>query len=283
MAAEPRTWISKDFHVHESYSSDAPLATPEKYCTVAERRGIDEICFTTHLILAGPDMQHGITPEKIPSYLLDIEAAQENTNVTLRAGLEVDWFPEVAREIEETLDEYPLDYALGSLHYVRGIDIGSRRRSPAFFLGKALVDALDIYFEEWGKAAESGLFDVLSHPDYFRKYLDLTHEMPVSFEEYGSQVLDAFDLLRKHGVGIGVNTSGYRHGIGDLYPIKGFLGAAREAGIDTVVVGSDCHRVGGLGTNTLKAAQRLQREGFDYACVFEGRKSRRVSLSEVTG
>ena len=283
MAAEPRTWISKDFHIHESYSSDAPLATPEKYCRVAERRGIDEICFTTHLILTGPDVQHGISPEKIPSYLRDIEAAQENTDVTLRAGLEIDWFPEVARDIEEVLDEYPLDYALGSLHYVRGIDIGSRRQSPDFFLGKELADALDIYFEEWGKAAESGLFDVLAHPDYFRKYLGLTHEMPVSLQEYGSKVLDALDILRSHGVGIGVNTSGYRHGIGDHYPIKGFMQAAREAGIDTAVVGSDCHTVGDLGRNTLRAAHRLKREGFDHICVFEGRKRRRVSLSEVIG
>ncbi len=283
MAAEPRTWISKDFHIHESYSSDAPLATPEKYCRVAERRGIDEICFTTHLILAGPDVQHGISPEKIPSYLRDIEAAQENTEVTLRAGLEVDWFPEVERKVEKVLDEYPLDYALGSLHYVRGIDIGSRRQSPSFFLGKELADALGIYFEEWGKAAESGLFDVLSHPDYFRKYLSLTHEMPVSLQEYGSSFLDAFDILRSHGVGIGVNTSGYRHGIGDLYPIKGFMRAAREAGIDIAVVGSDCHTVGDLGRNTLGAARRLQKEGYDHICVFEGRKSRRVSLSEVIG
>jgi histidinol-phosphatase (PHP family) len=283
MAAEPRTWISKDFHVHESYSSDAPLATPERYCRVAERRGIDEICFTTHLILSGPDVQHGISPEKIPSYLRDIEAAQENTDVTLRAGLEIDWFPDVEREIEVVLDEYPLDYVLGALHYVRGIDIGSRRQAPSFFLGKELADALDIYFEEWGKAAESGLFDVLAHPDYFRKYLSLTHEMPASFEEYGCKVHDALDSLSSHGVGIGVNASGYRHGIGDHYPIKGFLRAAREAGIDTVVVGSDCHTVGDLGRNTLTAANRLKREGFDYVCVFEGRKNRRVSLSEVIG
>jgi len=279
----PMTWIKKDLHVHESHSSDAPGATVEKYCRVAERRGINEICFTTHLILTGPDVQHGISPEKIPSYLRDIEVAQENTDVTLRAGLESDWFPEVAREIEEVLDEYPLDYALGSLHYVRGIDIGSRRQSPSFFLGKELGDALDIYFEEWGKAAESALFDVLSHPDYFRKYLSLTHEMPVSLQEYGSKVLDVFDILRSHGVGIGVNTSGYRHGIGDLYPIKGFMRAAREAGIETAVVGSDCHTVGDLGRNTLGAAHRLKREGFDHICVFEGRKSRRVSLSEVIG
>ncbi len=59
--------------------------------------------------------------------------------------------------------------------------------------------------------------------------------------------------------------------------------AAREAGIETAVVGSDCHTVGDLGRNTLGAAHRLKREGFDHICVFVGRKSRRVSLSEVIG
>ncbi len=281
MAAEPCTWISKDYHIHESYSSDAPLATPEKYFKVAERRGIDELCFTTHLILTGPDIKHGISLDKIPAYIKDIEIAQEKTDIILRTGLEIDWFPEVEKEIEVILDEYLIDYALGSLHYVRGIDIGSRRQAPSFFLGKDLVDALDIYFEEMGKAIESGLFDVIAHPDYFRKYLGLTHEMPVSFEEYGSKVLDTFDIFKSNGVGIGVNSSGYRHGIKDVYPVKGFMSAALKSGIETVTVGSDCHNVAELGKNTLRAALRLKREGYNHICTFDKRKSKKVLISDV--
>jgi histidinol-phosphatase (PHP family) len=277
----PKTWIRKDFHVHESHSSDAPLATVEKYCRVAERRGIDEICFTTHLILTGPDVQHGISPEKIPGYLKEIQVAQENTNVKLRSGFEIDWFPEVERQIEAILGEYPLDYSLGSMHYVRGVDIGSRRHSPAFFLGRPLVDALDIYYEDWGRAAESGLFDVMAHPDYFRKFLGLTHEMPVSWEDYGSSVYDAIDLLKSYDVGMEVNSSGRRHGIGDVYPILGFLKAAREAGVEKVVVGSDCHTIEGLGVNTVKAVDRLREAGFGHLCVFEGRRNRKISLSDI--
>ena len=277
----PKTWIRKDFHVHESHSSDAPLATVEKYCRVAERRGIDEICFTTHLILTGPDVQHGISPEKIPGYLKEIQVAQENTNVKLRSGFEIDWFPEMERQIEAILGEYPLDYSLGSMHYVRGVDIGSRRHSPAFFLGRPLVDALDIYYEDWGRAAESGLFDVMAHPDYFRKYLGLTHEMPVSWEDYGSSVYDAIDLLKSYDVGMEVNSSGRRHGIGDVYPILGFLKAAREAGVEKVVVGSDCHTIEGLGVNTVKAVDRLREAGFGHLCVFEGRRNRKISLSDI--
>jgi histidinol-phosphatase (PHP family) len=279
----PKTWINKDFHVHESHSSDAPLATVEKYCRVAERRGIDEICFTTHLILTGPDVQHGISPSDIPEYLEEIQAAREDTTVKLRTGLEVDWFPEVERRIEEIIEEHHLDYVLGSMHYIRGVDIGSRRHSPTFFLGKRLEDALDIYYEDWGRAAESGLFDVMAHPDYFRKYLGLTHEMPVSWEDYGSNVYDAIDCLRSHGVGIEVNSSGRRHGIGDVYPVKGFLRAAREAGVETVTVGSDCHKTEELGLNTLWAVERLREEGYDYICVYEGRSNRKISLSDVVG
>jgi histidinol-phosphatase (PHP family) len=282
-APPPKTWISKDFHVHESHSSDAPLATVEEYCRVAERRGIDEICFTTHLILTGPDVQHGISPGDIPEYLEEIQTAREDTTVKLRTGLEIDWFPEVEKRIEEVIGEHHLDYVLGSMHYVRGVDIGSRRHSPAFFLGRPLVDALDIYYEDWGRAVESGLFDVMAHPDYFRKYLGLTHEMPVSWEDYGSSVYDAIDRLKSHDVGVEVNSSGWRHGIGDVYPVKGFLRAAREAGVEKVTVGSDCHRIEDLGLNTLRAAGRLREEGYDYICVFEGRRNRKISLSDVVG
>jgi histidinol-phosphatase (PHP family) len=167
------------------------------------------------------------------------------------------------------------------MHYVRGIDIGSRRQSPTFFLGKRIEDALEIYFEEWRKAVESGLFDVMAHPDYFRKYLDLSHSMPISWEDYGSTVYEAIDSLKSHHVGIEVNPSGWKHGIRDVYPIGDFLEAANKAGVEKVTVGSDCHSWDSLGKNTLKAVERLEKAGYDYLCVFEGRRNRKIGLSDV--
>jgi histidinol phosphatase-like PHP family hydrolase len=73
----------------------------------------------------------------------------------------------------------------------------------------------------------------------------------------------------------------YVRGSIDRYPLLGFLRNAREAGVDKVVVGSDCHRTEHLGVNTAKAARRLKEAGYDYLCIFEGRRNRRVSLSEV--
>ena len=277
----PVTWIRKDYHVHESHSSDAPGATVKKYCRMAERRGIDEIAFTTHLILTGPDVEHGVSPEKIPEYLDEIEAARRGTTVELRSGLEVDYFPEVERRIETVLDEHSLDFVLGSLHYIRGIDIGSRRNSPRFFAGRSLEESLDVYFDGFREAIESGLFDAMAHPDYFRKYLHLTRPEPATWEEYGATIYEAIDSLRSHGVGISVNSSGWRHGIGDVYPIRGLLEAANKAGVEKVTVGSDCHSIEDLGVNTLKAVRRLEEAGYSHLCVFEKRKNRKVSLADV--
>lgn len=277
----PKTWIKKDFHVHEHHSSDAPLATVDGYCELAERRGVDEICLTTHLILSGPDMQHGISPERIPGYLEEIQRTQSETDVKIYSGLEVDWFPEVEERIGGIVDEYSLDYVLGSLHYVKGIDIGSKRHSPAFFLGKKIEEAIDVYFEEWKRAVESCLFDVMAHPDYFRKFLSLTHETPVPWESYGSMVYSAIDSLKSYNVGIEVNSSGWRHGIGNVYPILEFLKAAKEVGVDKIVVGSDCHRIKDLGVNTIKSVERLRGAGYDHLCIFENRRDRRISLSKV--
>ncbi len=280
-APQPVTWITKDFHVHECHSKDAPHATVEKYCRMAESRGIDEVAFTTHFIIRGRDQDYGVQPHTLNEYFNEIEEAQESTDVYLRTGLEIDYFPQEERRIEDILEEHPLDFALGSLHFVEGYDIGTRRYSPVFFAGKRLEDAIDTYFRSWRQAVESGLFDVMAHPDYFRRHLGLTHQMPIAWEQYGSAVYDAIDSLRSHRVGFSVNASGLRHGIGDVYPISGFIEAAREAGVETVTVGSDSHKVEDLGRNTLRCAERLEDAGYAHISTFENRRNRRVSLSDV--
>jgi histidinol-phosphatase (PHP family) len=278
---QPVTWIRKDYHVHESHSSDAPGATVERYCRMAEARGIDEIAFTTHLIIVGPDVDVGVTPSQIPDYLEEIQGARDSTSVELRAGLEVDYFPEEEGRLGRVLDEHPLDFVLGSLHYIRGYDIGTRRGSVDFFGGRLLEDALDVYFTGFREAVESGLFDAMAHPDYFRKHIRLTHEEPVTWERYGTAVYEAIDSMKSSRVGFEVNSSGWRYGVEGVYPVDGFLRAARDAGVDNVTVGSDSHSVDGLGVNTLMAVQRLEEAGYSHICVFEGRKNHRVSISEI--
>ena len=273
--------VRKDFHVHERHSRDAPGAAVEDYCRAAENRGLDEICFTTHLIISGPDTANSIRVEEIPEYLEEIERAQSSTRVKLRAGLEVDYFPEMEGPLASLIDEYPFDFILGSLHIIRGYDIGERGGSMAFFGGRSLREALDIYYSDWKLAVESGLFDVMAHPDYFRRHLHHTHPEPLTLEDYGPILFEAIDSMASYGVGVEVNTSGYRHGIGDCYPSLEVLRAFKDGGIETVTIGSDSHRVEDLGSGLEEAVARLRSASYDHISIFEGRRNHFVSLDEA--
>jgi histidinol-phosphatase (PHP family) len=78
-----------------------------------------------------------------------------------------------------------------------------------------------------------------------------------------------------------VNPSGYRHGIGDSYPKLEFLRAIREAGIETVTVGSDCHSTDRLGENLNEAMRRLREAEYAEVSIFRERKNSRIKLSEI--
>ncbi len=270
-----------DYHVHESHSRDAPGATLQAIIQVAEERGIREIALTSHLIVKGPDMYLSVKMDELDEYFQGIWEAREDTGVVLRAGLEVDYFPGEEKRLEKIIDEHPLDYCLGSIHYLNGVDIGSRRGARDFLTGRQLNEAADEYFTAWRIAAESGLFDVLAHPDYWRKHLATVRGEPAAIEDYGSAYREALHALTERGVGLEVNTSSDKYGLTEFYPVQGFLNEAYETGVKTVTVGSDAHTPSALGHRLDEAAASLRRAGFEYISTFEGRRNQAHRLDDL--
>jgi histidinol-phosphatase (PHP family) len=264
-----------DYHVHECRSRDTENATLPAIVREAEEKGIREIALTTHLIVAGPDIHLSIRMDELDEYFRDIERAQDDTDVVLRAGLEVDYFTDEERRLEKIIDEHPLDYCLGSVHYINGVDIGSRGGVSLFFEGRPLHEAADEYFTVWKMAAGSGLFDVLAHPDYWRRFLQTVRSEPAAIEDYGSVYRDALRTLAEEGVGFEVNTSSTKVGLTEFYPVQGFLKAAYESGVSTVTVGSDAHTPSKIGYRLDEAAANLRRAGYESISTFRGRRNQK--------
>lgn len=270
-----------DYHVHEHHSGDARDAYIEAYARRAEELGLSEIAFTTHLIVKGPDEEVGIDPGSITDYLEEIEEAQDGTDVKLLSGLEVDYFPEEERLLEEILDEHCFDLILGATHFIHGCDIGSREQNEFFFRDRPPSEAIDEYYSVWRRGVESQLFDVMAHPDYFRKYVHLFRK-PLTWREFGSEVNEAIYALADYNVGIEVNTSGYRHGMGDSFPLIEFLERARSVGVGKVTIGSDSHITGNLGYRLDQAVDKLVRAGYGTLSVFRSRSNKNVPIREFT-
>ena len=262
-----------DYHVHESHSRDARDSIIPLYIEVAEAKGIEEICFTTHLITTGPDVGLSIRDHEIEGYINEIHELNETTEVLLKPGLEIDYIPGDQSRIERVLDEYNWDFILGSVHLVGDWDVGSRRRSPGFFEGRPLVEATSEYFALYKDAIETGFFDMMSHPDYWRRYLHQMHSEAASWEDYSDTCLEAIDILKSYDMGVEVNSSGRRHEHGVQYPIREFMLAVHDAGIGKVNIGSDSHLPEHLGFWLPEAVEMLKTIGFKHITSFSGRKS----------
>lgn len=260
-----------DYHIHEQYSQDARESRVEDYIKVAKKRGIEELAFTTHEIITGEFSGFGVQLKEVQEYIDNIHRLDETTDVKLLTGLEVDYFPNEIRRLERLVNEYPFDFILGSTHFINKYDVGSKRDAPAYFGGRSLKEATSDYFKVWTEAVESGLFDSMAHPDYWRRFLYNLQPEPVPLSEYGL-VDEAIDSLVSYDVGIEVNTSGRRHQHGIQYPIREFLELAHEKGLKKITLGSDSHIPDTLGYWMPEAIDMLKDIGFTHISRFKSRK-----------
>jgi histidinol-phosphatase (PHP family) len=196
----------------------------------------------------------------------------------LKTGFEVDYIPDEERRIAKLLDEYDLDYVLGSVHQVNGVNIASGHTGAnQFFKNRTPTEAIEDYYQHMKLAVESEIFDTISHPDYFRKF----QAIPTEWNEYGDTVLSVIDAMKSYGVGYEINTSGYRHGIDDKFPRDEFIQAAYAAGVKNVTLGSDSHYCDTIGYGIMDAAKLLKRMGYKTVSTYNARRENIISIDKV--
>lgn len=254
-----------DFHMHCDYSADAVGAIAD-YCRAALRKGLREVCFTTHydvnphidvvdtyLVIEG--RKHRTRPELLRPYIDEIQAAHDEfypLGLSVKSGIEFGWFPGCEEHVLKVRDMFPLDYVLCGIHDVDDVCICSHRVEQN--LGRVNPQALvEGYFREVVAAARTGLFDAIAHLTYYRRYgVDFYGpEINTMHEPYQDEV---FAALRESDTAVEINTSGIRHGLDDHYPHAPFVNAAKKAGVRVDRLGSDAHRPEQVGYDFDSAA-----------------------------
>jgi histidinol-phosphatase (PHP family) len=251
---------------------DHSLEAIERFVEVAAERGVDEIGFTEHVYYFRQTRSLWTIPYQTERCVYDLDAYVEavlqarERGLPVKLGLEVDYVPDREDETRALLAPYPWDYLLGSLHYVDGFGVDSEPR---------LVDEIGVerawrrYFETLARAARSGLFDSLSHPDLVKIFSDR-----LAGYDYGPVA----DAIAESGTAVEVSTAGLRKPVGELYPDPDLLAACRERGVP-VTTGSDAHVPELVGRDFDRARELLRSEGYDTVTVFDRRQARQVPLS----
>jgi histidinol-phosphatase (PHP family) len=267
-----------DYHLHTATSSDAQ-ATVSEYCIRAAKLGLAEIAITNHMNLRTE--KYHLTPAVFAEVWAEIGRCHDRfPDLVVRIGLEVDYFEDLKAEIAEALPTYaeaigrPLDFIMGSAHEMHGVRFASRKQAHELLAG---TDPVPIYREFFGlmtEVAESGLFDIVAHPDLIRRFTGL-HNPPVEFGAYREAAETFVTALVANGVGIEVNVKGLDHPVGAVYPseefLRCYLDTCGAAGVEPIItLGTDAHRQEGLGTNLDVGAEVLRRMGITEIATFEG-------------
>ena len=263
-----------DYHMHlrngrEEIAHDTWSVEP--FVTAARAGGVDEIGFTEHgyyftqlRTLWSVPYQTERCAYDLDAYVEAIVQARER-GLPVKLGLEVDYVPGREDETRALLAAYPWDYLLGSVHWIDGFGVDGE---PRLIDEIGVEDAWHRYFDALARAARSGLFDSLSHPDLVKIFGDRAEAFDYA------QIVDA---IAQSGVAVEVSTAGLRKPVGELYPHPDFLAACRERGVP-ITTGSDAHSPDVVGRDFDRARELLRSAGYETLTVFERRHRRQEPL-----
>jgi len=255
-----------DYHLHGNFCGHATGDLAE-YVEAAVAKGFTEIGFSDHLPkVVDPDPYHAMLEENLPRYVERVLALREAYcgRITIKLGIEADYFAGHEGETKRLLDSYPFDYVLGALHFLGDWHFTSKQGLPRYEREDP-AEAFPEYFELLKSMIETGLFDVVAHPDALRRGAF----QPVrSMEKEHREIAG---LLARRGMAIEVNTAGIRRGLGSVYPDPGLLAACVAEAVP-VTIGSDAHSPADVGRDYAAAFRLLAGLGVSTVATYEKRR-----------
>ena len=261
-----------DSHMHTTLCKHArgPLSD---YAAQAERQGLRGITVTCHSPMpAGWNPSVRMTIEQLPQYVDMVMAARAECDdrVDVRLGLESDYFPGMESWLDELHQRYEFSYILGSVHPQ------TDEYQAMYLKGSTRLEYEKSYFENLANAAESGLFDCLSHPDIVK----IIHPQQYNVNEHSFTIRRSLDRIARAGAAMELNTSGLHKPYREMNPGAEILAemALREI---PVVLGSDAHDAHRVGADFDKALLMLQAAGYERVSYFIDRERVDLCINDV--
>lgn len=243
-----------DFHIHTTLSCDGRCTTDE-VCRKAIEIGLDAICFTEHMDLDPADPGYGFL--NYGQYCQQVEEARRHygAKLTIFKGIEIDYQSRFEDEIRDWLADKELDLVLGSVHYVDGAMLSEE------MIGRRDLDKIYLlYLDEVRRSAESGLFGVIGHLDYIKKftgdarYLDSNEQLRPALEKALRAVIASRAALEVSTKGLVAKSRDYR-------PSFNIVRLYKRLGGRMVTIGSDAHDCQVLGTGVAKLQRICEKIG----------------------
>ena len=271
-----------DSHSHTFYSKHA-VGTVDELVRASVAAGVTVLTITDHAPFP-MDKDNRLLESELDRYFADIERAREiyQGQITLLRGLELDYMPGTDAFSRELLTRYPMDFVIGSIHYV---EVPGETMVKVWELPRLAGQAfLDRYFASLEDLLDSGLFDAVGHAD------TLLRGVPEDIFLRRFEPLLA--PLARSGVAFELNASGLRKSSLDpttgreiqgvwSYPSRELVTQLIAHGVP-FTVGSDAHDPSDAGAGIAELLETLRPLGLESISYYEKRRRIDVALDSLT-
>lgn len=271
-----------DYHVHIE-RGPYDFAWLDRFLLQAEARGVEEIGIVEHSHifeefnslytnvlrdespvgqyqdqwLAGRQVNRSVTD------YLDFMGEAKRRGYPVKVGFEICYFPEFARETEKILANLPVDFVIGSLHWLNGWGFDHPQMKEGW-VGKNKADVAREYNQVLLSAIRSGLFDIIGHIDSIKAF------SPWGIDGWLED--DIVSELLKHNLCLELSTGvKYRRKCSELSPAAAFLEQCSTQGIP-ITLSSDAHDPEGVGMLFNESVELAKRAGYTQLARFTQRQ-----------
>ncbi|PRY41801.1 histidinol-phosphatase [Umezawaea tangerina] len=256
-----------DLHTHHERCGHA-VGSLREMVEAAIEAGLDTIGVSDHSPFFGRPEDHykpwvAMAKSEFPRYLAEAAALRDEfrDRITVLVGVESDFLDEHVELYREIYRRHPLDYIIGSVHILGATDIFD----PARWEGADLLAEKESYCAAVGRAARSGVFDILGHVDAIKgNRPELVDIQTPAVDRMLRDIVEA-DVVME------INTSGGTKPVGGWYPSPDVLERAAFYGVK-VTFGSDAHRPSRIGEDFEAVRVRLRELGYRHWHLFRDRK-----------
>jgi histidinol-phosphatase (PHP family) len=231
-------------------------------------KGLDEIGFSEHVCLKPVDW--AIRMEDLPvmtSQILDLRSKYKG-QIKIRYGIECDYFPGHEEELKEIIESLPVDYVIGSVHFIGNWNFDT----DMSMYGKWSNDKLYAkYFHLVQQAASSGLFDILGHLDLIKKFR--------IYPETNQDILfeNTIKVIKEHNLVVELNTGMLDRPCAEFAPGPRLLELCYKHHIP-VTLSSDAHRKVQIARHYELALEILNQTGYKEITGFNNRIRKIIRL-----
>ncbi|KAB7705308.1 histidinol phosphate phosphatase domain-containing protein [Bacillus aerolatus] len=217
-----------------------------------------------------------VMTEKMDEFVDAITAAKkrwEKEGVSLKLGIEADYFVGQEPELEALLQGKPWDYVIGSVHFVDGWGFDNPQTASRF----EKLDLEELYtrfYKTVEKMIRSNMFDFVAHLDNLKVF-----DFKVNDESFNQKWYERIaDALKETNTATEVNAGlYYRYPVKEMCPSVDFLTTIVGKGVP-ITLSSDSHFPDDLGKYVAENKKLLQQLGAPHIATFHQRERTLVQI-----